>query len=235
MNRILISENANDIIKKYLATKCPIIQIKKTDVVYDAISSHVDIYICKIKNNIIIAKEQLELIQYDLEQSQIKCRKGTSLLGHKYPKNIRYNAVYMGEYLIHNTKHTDAAVLDEAQKNGLEIIPVKQGYTKCNLVVINDYSVITSDEGLKHTLEQKNIDVLLIQKGFVKLEGFEYGFLGGASGKIGNTIVFNGNLEEHPDYMRIKQFIESKGLKLKYFIQYPLEDIGSIIEVGDKQ
>ncbi len=234
MNSVLISEKANPIIKEYLKNSSyNVINVKKTNAVYKAVSSHTDIYICKVGEEIIIAKEQLKLLQKDLEINKIKYEEGASLLGYSYPSNIIYNAVHMGNYFIHNTKYTDAAVLDSAHRKGLKILHVKQGYTNCSLVVIDDDSVITSDKGLSRVLKMYNIDVLEIQQGSVRLEGFEYGFLGGASGKIGNTILFNGNLEHHPDYMKIKQFIDRKGFDVKYFTDYLLEDIGSIVTINN--
>jgi hypothetical protein len=71
---------------------------------------------------------------------------------------------------------------------------------------------------------------LLIDKGHIQLQGFDYGFIGGASGRIGDTIIFNGDITQHPDYEKIAAFIEDRDLKIKYFTEYPLEDIGSIIE-----
>ena len=56
------------------------------------------------------------------------------------------------------------------------------------------------------------------------------GFIGGASGKVGNLILFNGDLRKHSNYKEIKDFIERRGVSIKYFEGYPLTDIGSIIE-----
>ena len=62
-----------------------------------------------------------------------------------------------------------------------------------------------------------------------ELPGYDTGFLGGTSGRVGDEIVFNGDLSAHPDFEAIKDFIRSRGLQIKYFESYPLRDIGSII------
>ena len=112
----------------------------------------------------------------------------------------------------------------------LELINVKQGYTKCNCVVVDGHSIITSDQGIIGTLKKyPDIDVLPICQGFVSLDGFEYGFLGGASGRVGDEIIFNGDLSAHPDYDSIGRFIASRHLQLKFFPEYPLTDVGSIL------
>lgn len=236
MSCVFIAENANENLKAYFINNgCTLIEIKKTDSVYEAVSCHTDIYMCKIGNSIVISQEQLEKIKDMLYHHHISYLAGTDPLGYKYPENIKYNGVQIGKYFIHNTKYTDAKILETAELYGLKIIHVKQGYSKCNIAVIDDNSAITSDKGLYRSLTEHGFDVLLIQQGHVKLKGFDYGFIGGASGQIENSIVFNGNLEEHPDFNKIQAFISSKGLQLVYFPQYPLEDIGSIITAGEDE
>lgn len=233
MSCVFISENANNEIKTYLKNKGKkIIEIKKTNQVYEAISSHADIYICKVENEVIIEPDQEKWLHRDLINNQVKYRVGLDKIGYQYPENIKYNGVCMGAYFIHNTKYTDKKLILKVKERKLKTISVKQGYTKCNMVVVDGHSLITSDKGIASQLLNYDIDVLLIKNGFVHLDGFSYGFLGGASGRVGKEIIFNGNLEEHPDYESIIEFIESKGLKAVYFKTYALKDIGSIIEVG---
>lgn len=232
MKKVFLSEESKEPLKEYLRNKgFDIIEIKNTGRVYEAISSHPDIYVCKIKEDIVIEENQYNLIKDQLKNEEEKYHIGKSGLWEKYPGTIKYNAVALGPYFIHHIKNTDEKVLEIAMKNDMLMVDVKQGYTKCNCVLVDDHSIITSDVGIAKTLRDKGIDVLLISKGQVKLSGFEYGFLGGASGKIGNEIVFNGNLKEHKDFLPIKEFIEERQVKIKYFEEYPLEDIGSIIEV----
>lgn len=232
MNTICLSENANTILKEFLRKKgYGLIEIKKTDAVYDAVSSHGDIYLCKLRDELVVAREELPLIQDKLQNNLVTYSAGISELGYQYPLNIRYNAVQLGNYLIHNTKYTDLQILARAKELGLELLNVKQGYTKCNLVIVDDHSVITSDKGMTGALKEHGIEVLLVRQDYVRLTGFPYGFLGGASGKVDNAIIFNGNLSAHPDFEKIKEFISTRGLPIIYFEEYPLEDIGSIIQL----
>jgi len=71
--------------------------------------------------------------------------------------------------------------------------------------------------------------VLLVDQGHVLLEGHDYGFLGGCSACFTDTIVFHGDLSKHPDFLRIASFIEEANMKLVYFEDFPLTDIGSIL------
>ena len=216
MSNVYLSHRAGKPLLKWLRDNgyTPVI-INDTDGVYDAVSSHADIYMCKMG-----ISADSALFKCDFEE-----------LGYSYPNNICYNAVALNKYFIHNFKHTSKRLLSYAKEHGFELIDVKQGYTKCSTVIVDGSSVITSDEGIVKALSRYNdIDVLKVKSGYVKLIGFEYGFLGGTSGRVGNTVLFNGDLSAHPDFDIIIKFITEKGLEVKYFEEYPLEDIGSIIE-----
>jgi len=232
MNTVCLSENAHTILKTALAGKgYELIEIRKTDAVYSAVSSHGDIYLCKIGDGIVVAPEQLPLIRDMLLRCGVRFTPGASALGGRYPENVKYNAAQVGRFLIHRIHSTDPVVLEKAGEHGLEPVSVRQGYTKCSLVIVDDRSVITSDAGLARSLKQLGIDVLPVSVGHVKLPGFPYGFLGGASGRLGEEVIFNGDLSAHPDFLRIKEFIERRGLRVTWFPEYPLEDIGSIIQL----
>ena len=74
-----------------------------------------------------------------------------------------------------------------------------------------------------------------IEGGFISLSDCHTGFLGGASGKIGkDKLFFNGNLEEHPSFEAIKNFLDLHNVKPVYDRSYKLTDIGSIIPITEK-
>ncbi|MBQ5688902.1 MAG: hypothetical protein IIV21_02970, partial [Bacteroidales bacterium] len=75
---------------------------------------------------------------------KIKLTEGKKEVGKKYPETVPYNAVGIGNTLIHNLKHTDSTILSLYENH----IHVNQGYTRCNLVALNENCFITSDEGI---------------------------------------------------------------------------------------
>ncbi len=232
MSTLLISQRANQQLKNMLQEEGHrLIEIKPTSFVYDAISSHPDIYACFLENQLIISPQQYQLIGEQLKSITADVSIGKTQLDKTYPANIPFNGVQVGSFFIHNLKHTDSKVLEIAKLHQLTHISVKQGYTKCNLVVVDQNSVITSDLGLSNALIHFGIKVLVIQKGFVSLSGFPYGFLGGASGRIGDSVFFSGNLSTHPDHTQIRSFIENRGVGVVDIPNMLLEDIGSIIEI----
>jgi hypothetical protein len=148
-----------------------------------------------------------------------------------YPYDIMYNAACTGKYFIHNLAASDKSLLQRAKEMGMVLVDVRQGYTKCNMVVVDETSLITSDKGIYNTLARyPDIDCLLVQPGHVSLPGFSTGFIGGASGRVGRRIVFHGNLKCHPECSQIIEFIEARGLETIWFEEFPLTDIGSAIE-----
>ncbi len=217
MSTIYLSETTNPLLIKYLQEQGHTIKIiEMSNATYEPVSSHPDIYMCSMGPG--------KPVYFGCAEK----------IGRKYPDNIIYNAACTGKYFIHNLKYTDPELLKFTNKainssRTLEIIDVPQGYTKCNTLIVDENSIITSDKGIYNSCYGK-LDVLLIESGYIILQNFNYGFIGGASGRVGDTIIFNGDITYHPDYEKIAAFIEDRDLKIKYFTEYPLEDIGSIIE-----
>lgn len=191
--------------------------------VYPEISTHADILLCQLG-----LWEKAQIFHGDPEK-----------LARNYPGNVRYNAVCTGKYFIHNLQYTDPDLLAAAEAKAaaehtrLTKIHVKQGYTRCSLLPVDDRSFITSDAGIAKTLADYDIDVLLIRPGHILLPGFDYGFIGGTGGGLllagRRLLVINGNIETHPDHKKIATFLEDRDIDLYYPKNSPLMDIGSIL------
>lgn len=194
--------------------------------VYKDISTHADIHMCRL----------------GLWENSKLFSGNTAYLTSDYPGNIIYNAVCTGKYFIHNLKFTHKDLLAAADQWSLENYPgttlikihVSQGYTRCCCLPVDDSSFITSDEGIAKTMKNSKTDVLLIQKGHILLPGFKYGFIGGCCGHMilqdKKSLIFNGNLKAHPDFKKITAFAKDRNINIVYFENYPLTDIGSILQ-----
>ena len=149
-----------------------------------------------------------------------------ALLKPEYPGDVLYNAAAVGEYFL-CSKYTHPGLIEAS---GRTPVLLPQGYVKCNLVVADEGHVITEDAGIARDLAKiPEIECLKIEAGAVKLPGYSYGFLGGCSGRLEDEMIFSGNLAAHPQYPEIAAFLEGCGLKIKYFPEFPLTDIGSIL------
>ena len=150
----------------------------------------------------------------------------------KYPEDVFLNSVILGNKLICCKKFIHTAIAEYAERVNLEIINVNQGYTKCNICVVNDNAIITEDYGIANVLLGAGFEVLLLEKNFVKLQGYKYGFIGGASGKIAeDRLAFFGDVTKHPEYDRIYAFLKRYDVAPISLSNEALTDFGSLIPI----
>ena len=144
-----------------------------------------------------------------------------------YPGDVSLCACKIGNRVICNERTTDESITS----SGIEVIGVRQGYAKCSVCVVSDNAVITSDSGIAAALDGSSVDVLKIAQGHIRLDGFEYGFIGGASFKMNDTVYLTGRLNEHPDGNEIERFIFSHGSEIEYLTDLEAFDIGGAVVV----
>ena len=228
MNIIFLSELADKALIDYMETKGAVVLVPKDDRFDDRISSHPDLVISIIDDTLIIDENAHRNIYEQLNTLGVPYVMGSSRLADIYPQDIAYNAVITKNILLHNLSHTNPVLLAHSSNTGKKLISVKQGYTKCSTVVISDNALITSDQGI-YKAAKDSMNLLLVQPGHVLLEGYDFGFLGGTSGLLEDTVIFHGDLSKHPDFIKIKAFVEKTQKKLLYFEDFPLRDIGSIL------
>lgn len=223
MKKIYLSVKANSILCNYLTSLgYEIKYINTKGIVAYPVSSHPDMFMCKL------GVSDSSPIYYGQHSS----------LGSSYPKDIIYNCCGTGKFFIHNLKYTCSDLKLMADSLGMILINVNQGYTKCSTVIVDEYSIITYDQGMARECEKyrsKGLETLLVSPGNIVLDGYNTGFIGGCSGRVGNQIIFNGNLTLHPDFHKIKAFIENRNLQCIWFPEYPLTDIGSIISTCEEE
>ncbi len=228
---VIIDKNINNNVLSELK-KLGINYYKSFDIeyLYKPVNTHPDMQIHFFDNKTaIVAPIAYEHYKAILPNS-VKLIKGTKNPNRTYPGDCAYNIAKMGKKIIGNLSYTDPKIIEVYSDAKYKFINVKQGYTKCNLCIIDDNSAITEDEGIYKSLCDASVDVLLIKSGCVSLSGFDRGFIGGASGMIdSNTVLFCGNLREHPDYISIKSFIVSKSVDIKYLSSTKLCDYGSLL------
>lgn len=215
MDKLYISKDTNVRLKEYLAELGYSLEIIASEGVVDkGISNHPDIFLCKM----------------GIERNSPIFFAGKGDLGNDYPADVAFNAACTGKYFIHNLSATNEKLLLAAKEMGMTLIDVQQGYTKCSVVIVDETSIITYDEGIiKACSRYPELSVLRVAPGFVRLDGYDTGFLGGASGRVGKEVIFHGDLFGHPDFAAIVEFIEKRGLTCKWFPQFKLTDIGSIL------
>ena len=210
-SKVYLSREAGQELREYICSLGrEICYLEPISQVAEPVRNHADLIFCRLKEGEVFTGDP-------------------SRLSPEYPGDVIYNGCSTGKYFIHNLKFTAEELLDRVMELGLIPVDVKQGYARCSITPVDEDSIITYDRGICKRAMEAGLKVLLVEPGQVELPGYDNSFLGGTSGRVGDEIIFNGDLSKHGDFERIAAFIEERGLKLKYFKGYPLRDIGSIV------
>ena len=197
------------------------------------VSSHADMLIFPIKDRIFysegysIENSLLQLLsQYGY--TAVKCKRP---ILDKYPHDIAFNLAFIDGKMYGKTDFAAEEIIDFAHESSISIVPVKQGYTKCSTVTLGDSAIITADDGLANASKENGIHVLKTENSpsAVKIEGYDYGFIGGACGVFNKKVYFTGNILVHPDGCRIVEFCNTHGFDTVSLCDGMLTDIGGII------
>lgn len=149
-------------------------------------------------------------------------------LGKTYPADVPLCICATGKYTVYNESTAYGPAV--AAAGGIPA-PVHQGYTKCAALIVDDASIVTADAGVSSASKKAGMDVLDITPGHITLDGYDTGFIGGASFTMNNIVYFTGTLDGHPDRERIVRFITERGKSPVFLTEEPIFDIGGAIPV----
>lgn len=215
--------------KENLSKLGDVVWLQPSDKAYPSISSHPDIFFfCKDErhcDSVICAKN----VDIDLPP-EIEVIKGEKEVGKKYPDTVPYNAVGVGNTLIHNMLYTDLSIKNLYGKISTKSaqLSVNQGYTRCNLLALDERDFITSDIGIKRVLEANGCDVFYVDPHQITLPGQDYGFFPGCCGLVDDTVVVCGALKHLKECKELRKFIRRNGMKIIELYDGELVDVGSI-------
>ena len=226
---IIASSLMPDKAKENLSKLGDVVWLQPSDKAYPSISSHPDIFFfCKDErhcDSVICAKN----VDIDL-QPEIEVIKGEKEVGKKYPDTVPYNAVGVDNMLIHNMLYTDLSIKNLYGKISTKSVQlsVNQGYTRCNLLALDERDFITSDMGIKRVLEANGCDVFYVDPHQITLPGQDYGFFPGCCGLVDDTVVVCGALKHLKECKELRKFIRRNGMKIIELYDGELVDVGSI-------
>ncbi|MBE6606356.1 MAG: hypothetical protein E7635_04905 [Ruminococcaceae bacterium] len=154
-------------------------------------------------------------------------------LKDKYPSDVLLNACLVEKKLIARKDSLDMSVIHACQKHRVEIVNVKQGYAKCSTLVLGDKAIISADRTIVAASKMCGIDALLVSSGHIILDGYNYGFIGGASfyNADNNTVYFFGDIKYHPNCVKIRSFIEKYKVNIVCTEDCPLYDYGGAVVI----
>lgn len=196
--------------------------------------NHADLCINYLgSGNVVLSKTQVKL-KAALEKLGCKCYIINESLKNAYPQDCLLNCIVNSTDLICNYDITSAKIKELA--NGKTVIDVNQGYAKCSICAVSDKAFITDDKSIYKALKNAEYDVLEVKKGSVALDGYDYGFIGGACCKISKDVLaFFGNAKAHKSYDDIKAFCKNYNVDLLSLDNERLCDIGSFIPIFENE
>ena len=206
--------------KETLSKMGSVTWLEPSNLAYPSISSHPDIFFfCKDERHC----------------ESVICAPDNSI-GNKYPDTCRFNAVGVGNILIHNLKYTDKKILDLYRNLSTKSVQinVNQGYTRCNLLALNETNYITSDLGIKRVLEEHNFNVFYVDPHQITLPGQKYGFFPGCCGLVDDNLVVCGSISRLKECKELRKFVRRNGMKIIELYNGELIDVGSIFFVRQK-
>ena len=201
------------------------------------IRSHADTLIFALEDKIFVSHayfEENRALFGELEKRGYEIITCERELGGEYPEDIAFNVATVDNYAFGRFDFVAQEIKRELVDRGYALIDVKQGYAKCSTAIIGDNAIITADSGIAKKAAALGIDVLKVSaaEGTIELEGYGYGFIGGACALFENTLYSCGNIELHPDYEAIKAFCDAHGVSLCSLTDGKLYDVGGIMFIN---
>ena len=233
VSSVAISADAHDAIEKLNDFGINSLIIPKSVRLPEPVSSHADLQLLHFgSNRIFTSSEHLFLGE---SKKKFEIHRTRAALGDKYPNDVLLNCKIIGKHIFLNKKTIDEQILEYAYLNELNVINVNQGYTGCSICIINESAIITDDESIFTAAGKFLNDVLFISKGSIRLNGYDYGFIGGCCGKISSDkLAVNGKIESHKDYKKIIDFINKHNVKIIELSENVITDIGGILPLTEK-
>ena len=226
MVAILSQDVASEFEKR---TKIKTIALPRYERLDAPVSSHADMLLCVLENRIFIYSdyynENKELFNpikgYRIVPVQKECKK-------EYPNDIGLNVLIIGKKIFCNIDNTAKEILSFAKEQGYEIIHVKQGYSACSTLVIDEKNALTGDNGMYKSLTENGVNTLLISPVEIKLDGYNHGFIGGSVGIFAKKAYFSGDVSTLSDGEKIVEFLKSSKCEIIELTKEQIFDFGGI-------
>ncbi len=197
--------------------------------VMQQVEDHPDMLFSYLGDGHYMLEKSQSSLDLSLKKLEFKAENSTVNLAPNYPCDVFLNTCIIGDKILGSEY-----VADFWSCTSKSFASVKQGYSKCSVCVADENSLITDDISIYNRCKQLDIDVLLVRKGNVKLDGFDYGFIGGCCGKISRDVVaFFGDINTHCDSLNIKSFLKFRGIDTLSLCAGDLVDVGSIIPITE--
>lgn len=228
MQKLIVDNRFSKIAEEYFKGRYEVIPSPVIEELPPEVNAHPDMGLVRIKDVFVAEPTVFEFYKELLSGSTVLC--GKTWLSRHYPNDIAYNVLISETVAFGNETYIDPVVKDVLKEKGILISSVKQGYAKCSAANIKNV-VITADKTIEKSAKEKGFKTLLIASGDVALKGYDYGFLGGATGEIDGGLFFFGDITKHRDFGKIDLILKENEIFYEFLRDVPLTDVGTVILV----
>ena len=216
-----------DAIKKQFAyRKIELLSAYPEPYIEKSLQRHADLSVCPIPNKAIVLSPSQIFLKEKLISVGFCVIMTNNEPNTPYPNDCILNYIQTNDYLIYNSRISNVISFNSIK----HAISVHQGYIKCSVAPVAKNAILTDDIGIAEACKKNGLDVCLVRKGSVQLDGYPYGFIGGSCGKISkNEMAFCGNIDLHIDAHKIKNFLNQYGVQAVSLSDSPLMDVGSLL------
>ena len=211
---------------------CEVAELPPFSALDKRVASHPDMLMFKLERKLFVCeayyREARETIDKIIKSSSLELILTDDKFGNQYPQDIKFNTFLINNTIVGNTKHISSYLKEYADSIGIALKNVNQGYAKCSTVVLEG-AIISADKAICKLAEELGADALHVSSEGVSLDGYDCGFLGGASGVWKNKVFFCGDISTHTDFESISAFCNAHGHEVISLSNDPLYDVGTII------
>ena len=197
------------------------------------VASHPDMLLARVGGEMVTTAAYCELAGAEISEifdiTRAKLHFTSDEHGESYPADVIFNSLVMGDKLFARLDTLSPYLVRLAEEKGLKLVNVRQGYPACTVLKLSDEAAITADGGMAEALSRAGVRVYTIENGGIILPPYEYGFIGGAGGSLGDTVYFLGDVKTHPSWDVIEDALKKEGLRAVMLGRGSLFDLGGII------
>ena len=204
------------------------------------VRSHADMLLCVINETVFCSKKYFldnPDVFNTIEDYGYTVRACNVDVCAAYPGDVAFNMLYTKDCLIGKVELLPKEIKSYIQEKSITPVRVKQGYAKCSSLLLGNGALICADAGLLAKARELGLDTLKIENSpeAILLDGYDYGFIGGASGVFDKKIYLAGNLRHHPQGNIIEEFCKRNGYETVSLGEERLCDVGGIILLPSRQ
>lgn len=193
-----------------------------------AVKTHPDMSLFKYDEETLIAsRESFDYYNEIFKGTKINIINANEDPHEKYPSDVKFNALRIGEHLICKKDICAKSIIKRFDED--KIINSSQGYVKCSVIDIGSEYFVTDDKYLYEIIKSLGKKCILLDKGFVKIKDYDYGFIGGASGYARDKIFLTGKIINEANRIRLEEFAREINKELIYLTEYDIFDIGTLM------